>query len=145
MEKPEKVAPEKGPGVRTFNVFVEDEYYKVDVEAVGGSPTIAVPPRISAAPPPPPPTTKAPPKAEAKKAAATATAEGTEMLAPMPGMIIRYLVNVGDKVKAEDPVVILEAMKMQNTIPSPVDGVVKAVNFGPGSSVGKNDVLAVIG
>jgi oxaloacetate decarboxylase alpha subunit/pyruvate carboxylase subunit B len=63
----------------------------------------------------------------------------------MPGMIIRYEVNVGDKVKAGDTIVILEAMKMQNTIPSPVDGVVKAINFSPGASVGKNDVLAVIG
>ncbi|MDY7019314.1 MAG: pyruvate carboxylase subunit B [Chloroflexota bacterium] len=144
VEKPEKAVPEKGSGVRTFNVFVEDEYYKVDVEAVGSSPTVSVSPRVSAVDAPPPPAPKISPKAEEKKEPATAVAEGTEMPAPMPGMIIRYLVNVGDKVKTGDPVVILEAMKMQNTITSPIDGVVKAINFGPGASVGKDDILAVI-
>jgi biotin carboxyl carrier protein len=62
----------------------------------------------------------------------------------MPGTVIRYVVNVGDRVKAGDIVVILEAMKMENGIPSPADGVIKALNFGPGASVKKGDVLAVI-
>ncbi|TET50704.1 MAG: pyruvate carboxylase subunit B [Dehalococcoidia bacterium] len=145
VEKPEKVVPEKGPGVRTFNVFVEDEYYQVDVEAVGGSPTITVLPRENAvATPPPSPAAKATQKAEAKEASPAAVAEGTKVLAPMPGMIIRYLVNIEDKVKAGDPLLILEAMKMQNTIPAPADGAVKAINFGPGDSVNKDDILAVI-
>jgi len=145
-EKPEKVVPERGPGVRTFSVFVEDEYYKVDVEAVGGSPTITVSPRASAVAPSPTPSTtiKAPPKVEEKKAPPAAVAEGTKVLAPMPGMIIRYLVSVDDKVKAGDMLLILEAMKMQNTISAPVDGVVKAISFGAGDSVNKGDILAVI-
>jgi len=145
-EKPEKVVPERGPGVRTFSVFVEDEYYKVDVEAVGGSPTITVSPRASVVAPSPTPSTtmKAPPKVEEKKAPPAAVVEGTKVLAPMPGMIIRYLVSVDDKVKAGDALLILEAMKMQNTISAPVDGVVKAINFGPGDSVNMGDILAVI-
>jgi pyruvate carboxylase subunit B len=64
--------------------------------------------------------------------------------APMPGMVIRYLVNVGDKVKAGDPLLILEAMKMQNTIPSPVDGAVITINFESGAAVKADDVLAVV-
>jgi biotin carboxyl carrier protein len=145
-EKPEKVVPEKGPGVRTFNVFVEGEYYEVDVEAVGGSPTFTVSPRASAVAPSPTPSTtiKASPKAEEKKAPPAAVAEGAKVLAPMPGMIIRYLVSVDDKVKAGDTLLILEAMKMQNNISAPADGVVKAVSFGPGDSVNKGDILAVI-
>jgi len=145
-EKPEKVVPERGPGVRTFSVFVEDEYYKVDVEAVGGSPTITVSPRASVVAPSPTPSTtmKAPPKVEEKKAPPAAVVEGTKVLAPMPGMIIRYLVSVDDKVKAGDTLLILEAMKMQNTISAPVDGVVKAISFGAGDSVNKGDILAVI-
>jgi len=145
-EKPEKVVPERGPGVRMFSVFVEDEYYKVDVEAVGGSPTITVSPRASVVAPSPTPSTtmKAPPKVEEKKAPPAAVVEGTKVLAPMPGMIIRYLVSVDDKVKAGDTLLILEAMKMQNTISAPVDGVVKAINFGPGDSVNMGDILAVI-
>ena len=64
--------------------------------------------------------------------------------APMPGMIIRYEVNVGDRVKAGDVVVIFEAMKMQNNIPSPIDGTVKALSFKPGDPVPKDAVMAVI-
>jgi pyruvate carboxylase subunit B len=145
-EKPEKVVPERGPGVRTFSVFVEDEYYKVDVEAVGGSPTITVSPRASAVASSSTPSTaiKAPPKVEEKKAPPAAVAEGTKVLAPMPGMIIRYLVSVDGKVKAGDKLLILEAMKMQNTIPAPIDGVVKAINFGAGASVNMGDILAII-
>ena len=64
VEKVEKRVPEKGPGVRTFNVFVDDGYYKVDVEAVGGSPAITVSPRVNAVAAPPSPA----PKAEERKA-----------------------------------------------------------------------------
>jgi biotin carboxyl carrier protein len=132
--------------VRTFSVFVEDEYYKVAVEAVGESPTITVSPRASvvASSPAPSTTIKAPPKVGEKKAPPAVVAEGTKVLAPMPGMIIRYLVNVDDKVKAGDTLLILEAMKMQNTILAPIDGVVKAINFGVGDSVNKGDILAII-
>jgi len=145
-EKPEKAVPEKGAGVRTFNVFVEDEYYEVDVEAVGGSPTFTVSPRASAVAPSTTPSTtiKTSQRVEEKKDPPAAVAEGTKVLAPMPGMIIRYLVSVDDKVKAGDTLLILEAMKMQNTISSPVDGVIKAINFGVGDSVNKGDILAVI-
>jgi len=146
VERAEKVVPEKGPGVRTFNVFVDEEYYKVDVETTGGAPvvTLSAAPKTSVSSPSPPPATKEPPKVEQKKASSTAVAEGVRVLAPMPGMIIRHLVNVGDEIKAGDPLVVLEAMKMQNTIPSPVDGTVMALNFGPGDSVQKDSILVVI-
>jgi pyruvate carboxylase subunit B len=145
-EKPERVIPEKGPAVRTFNVFVEGEYYQVDVEAVGGSPTITVSPHASVVAHSPTSSTivKAPPKVEEKKVQPVAVAEGMKVLAPMPGMIIRYLVNAEDKVKAGDTLLILEAMKMQNNISAPIDGVVKVINFGAGASVNTGDILAVI-
>jgi oxaloacetate decarboxylase alpha subunit/pyruvate carboxylase subunit B len=63
----------------------------------------------------------------------------------MPGMIVRYEKNVGDTVKKGDTVVVLEAMKMENALPSPAGGTIKAINFSSGDSVAKNDVLAVIG
>ena len=147
VEKPERVVPEKGPGVRTFNVFVEGEYYEVGVEAVGGSPIIAVSPRASTVAPSPisHTTMEATSKVEAKKSPPAVVADGTKVLAPMPGMVIRYFVNVGDSIKAGDPLLTLEAMKMQNSVPAPVDGLVKAVNFRPGDTVNKDDILAVIG
>jgi pyruvate carboxylase subunit B len=148
VKKPEVAPPPKGPGVRTFNVFVGDEYYQVDVEPVGGS----------AATPLAPPTarTVAPAAATPGPAAPTAPAQkeeappaevapgGEAIVAPMPGMVIQYEVKVGDKVKAGDLVVVFEAMKMQNNIPSPIDGTVTAINFAPGDSVAKDAVMAVI-
>ncbi|MCL0093322.1 pyruvate carboxylase subunit B, partial [Dehalococcoidia bacterium] len=135
VERVEKPIPEKGPGVRTFNVFVEDEYYEVEVEAVGGASATRVLPS---------PAPAATPVAEREVAPAPTVAEGEKIVAPVPGMIIRYEVKVGDRVKAGDTVVILESMKMENTIPAPVDGTVAAINFETGATVGKGDVLAVI-
>jgi len=63
---------------------------------------------------------------------------------PMPGTVIRYMVKVGDKVKAGDIVLMLEAMKMENAIPAPVAGTIKAVNFVAGAAVKKGEVLAII-
>ncbi|MGQ9573090.1 MAG: pyruvate carboxylase subunit B [Dehalococcoidia bacterium] len=150
VEKKEVAAPAKGPGVRTFNVFVGDEYYQVEVEAVGGSPAMSVASPVAAnvAPAAPPAGSAAPPapaKKEAPPAAAAELAPGdVAITAPMPGMIIRYEVSVGDKVKEGDVVLIFEAMKMQNSIPSPIDGTVKAINFGAGDSVAKDAVMAII-
>jgi len=151
VEKKEVVTPLKGPAVRTFNVFVGDEYYQVDVEAVGGSPVMAAASSAgSATPAPAAAAPAAPPAATAKKEAAPATgavevaAGEAAIVAPMPGMIIRYAVNVGDRVQAGDAVVLFEAMKMQNSMPSPIDGTVKALPFKPGDPVPKDAVMAVI-
>jgi oxaloacetate decarboxylase alpha subunit/pyruvate carboxylase subunit B len=63
----------------------------------------------------------------------------------MPGMIVSYAKGVGDSVEAGETVVVLEAMKMENALPAPCAGTIKAINFSSGDSVAKNDVLAVIG
>jgi oxaloacetate decarboxylase alpha subunit/pyruvate carboxylase subunit B len=67
------------------------------------------------------------------------------MLAPMPGMIVSYEKQVGDSVSEGETILVLEAMKMENALPAPTSGTVKAVNFSSGDSVKKGDVLAVIG
>ncbi len=61
--------------------------------------------------------------------------------APMPGLIIDMKVNAGDTVKAGDPLLILEAMKMENIIKAPGDGQVKTIKAKKGDSVEKNQVL----
>ena len=71
-------------------------------------------------------------------------AEDAAITAPMPGMIIRYEVNVGDKVKAGDVVVVFETMKMENHIASPIDGTVKAVSFAAGATVPQGAVMAIV-
>jgi len=81
---------------------------------------------------------------EEAKAVEEEVVGGTPLLVPMPGTIIRYLVKEGDEVKAGDGVVVLEAMKMENVLPAPEDGKIKAMNFKPGDKVNTNDVLAII-
>ena len=61
--------------------------------------------------------------------------------APMPGLIIDLKVKTGDKVKAGDPLLVLEAMKMENILKSPGDGMVKKVKVEKGNSVEKGQVL----
>lgn len=61
--------------------------------------------------------------------------------APMPGLIIDLKVKEGDEVKANDPLLILEAMKMENILKSPGEGIVKSIKVKKGESVEKNQIL----
>jgi oxaloacetate decarboxylase alpha subunit/pyruvate carboxylase subunit B len=154
-----KAGPEKSENLRTFNVFVDDDYFEVGVDEVGGSPVIsylqqmpAAPatapapavPAAPAAPAAPAPAAEAPKEAPAPAAPAAAV-EGTPLAAPMPGMIVSYAKQVGDSVSEGETVVVLEAMKMENALPAPVSGTIKSINYSSGDSVAKNDVLLVIG
>lgn len=58
-----------------------------------------------------------------------------EISTPMPGKVVKVLVNAGDQVKSGQPLVIVESMKMENEIKSPTDGEVVAVNFTNGDLV----------
>ena len=86
----------------------------------------------------------APAAAPAAPAAAPVSAEGTKVLAPMPGAILNVNVSVGAAVKAGDVLMVLEAMKMENDIVAPCDGVIKQIPVTKGSTVNTDDVLAVI-
>ena len=66
---------------------------------------------------------------------------GGVLRAPMPGLVVRVLVEPGQRVAAEAGVVVLEAMKMENQLKASVAGVVKAVRVGPGKVVEKGEVL----
>lgn len=61
--------------------------------------------------------------------------------APMPGLILDIKVKAGDVVKANDPLLILEAMKMENVLKSPGEGTIKSVTVQKGDKVEKNHVL----
>jgi pyruvate carboxylase subunit B len=62
----------------------------------------------------------------------------------MPGTIVDVLVKVGTRVRAGDPVLVIEAMKMENEVPAPIAGTVKAVNVGKGDSVNPDEALVEI-
>jgi biotin carboxyl carrier protein len=59
----------------------------------------------------------------------------------MPGMVLKILITEGDQVKKGDALLVLEAMKMENIIKSPADGLVKKINAVQGTAVEKNQVL----
>lgn len=61
--------------------------------------------------------------------------------APMPGLIIDVKIKAGDSVKINDPVLILEAMKMENVLKSPGEGTIKSISVKKGDKVEKNQVL----
>jgi biotin carboxyl carrier protein len=69
------------------------------------------------------------------------TAKIREVKAPMPGMVLKVFVAVGDQIKKGDNLFILEAMKMENIIKSPDDVTVKVVKIKPGDKVEKGKVL----
>ncbi len=152
--------PGKGPGLREFNVFVGGEHYSVEVEEVGGRPRI----RAVGDTAPIVKKNKVRDKVERKgkeKEAAKAIAEEVRkekglqhakhaedgeliVVAPMPGMVLQYEVEEGDKVDVGDVLVVLEAMKMQNSLTSNVAGIVKSLKVAPGTSVEKDQVLLTI-
>ena len=64
-----------------------------------------------------------------------------EIKAPMPGLVLKLLVKEGEAVKKNDPVLILEAMKMENVIKSPGDGTVKKIHAQEKAAVEKGQLL----
>ncbi len=82
--------------------------------------------------------------AKFQKVAGEATGE-TVVKAPIPGLVRRIAVKPGDTVAKDQTLLTLDAMKLENEIPSPRDGVVKSVQVQPGLPVDKGQPLVVIG
>ena len=117
--------------MRNFIVTIDGKNYSVGVEEVGESDS---------------PVTFAP-VAEAPKATLApkaVSAKGEKVLSPFSGLIKNILVEDGATVKKDQPIIVLEAMKMDNEITSPCDGNVK-LSVAKGANVDTNAVLAVIG
>jgi len=74
-----------------------------------------------------------------------ASAAAAEVRAPIPGLITKVLLKAGDAVKKDQPVLCLDAMKLENEIAAPKDGTVKSVDVQPGQAVEKGQSLFVIG
>lgn len=64
-----------------------------------------------------------------------------DIKAPMPGLIIEIMVSAGDEVKKGDPLLILEAMKMENVIKASGDGTISEIKVNKGDSVEKNQLI----
>ena len=119
-----------------YRITVDGKTYEMDVELIGAN-GAAVQPVAKAAPAPVVSAPAAPAPAASKPAAASTGA----VTAPMPGTILKVLKASGDAVKAGDVVLILEAMKMENEVTAPADGVIGSLNLTEGSTVAGGDLL----
>ncbi|MGI2336618.1 MAG: pyruvate carboxylase subunit B [Dehalogenimonas sp.] len=158
-------APTPAGGLRYFYVHLDNQVYHVGVEPSAAGSSAPVIQQVQAAqtpanapaaasPPASQPAVAAPAKPEPMEIVKPQDAEvpktssndpvGEGVIAPMPGVVVRYEVEVGDKVKSGDTVVVLEAMKMAIDLPSPVNGTVAALKFVSGDRVSRDDVLAII-
>ena len=157
VEPPVKKQIPKPEGLRQFDVFVDDEYFLVEVTEKGvphivhsakiASSTPQAQVTQSSNPQPVPQSGKNNPQPVPNQFSAqpaSTAVEGTPVTAPMPGMLVRYEKKVGDKVKVGETLLVLEAMKMYNNIPSPVEGTVVSTPLNAGDSVGKGDVMIVV-
>ena len=117
-----------------YRITVDGKTYEMDVELIGANGAAVQPVAKAAAPVVSAPAAPAP---AAKPAAASAGA----VIAPMPGTILKVLKASGDAVKAGDVVLILEAMKMENEITAPSDGVIGSLSLAQGSTVAGGDLL----
>ena len=154
--------------LRKFKISIDGTQYLVEMEEVGAP--VPTPPDHAAPPPAPPPPAAPPPtpadlaapapapapaaapapapapaaapEPEAAPAAATPAPAGAHVQgAPMPGTILDIHLNVGDPVKANQPVMVLEAMKMESEIVAEVDGVIASIGVSKGDMVNPGDEL----
>jgi len=143
-----------------YKVNVDGKDYEVEVENIGsGNLEIKVGNKISMVniqdlslstgqQSPPKPTYQAPsytPKVESMPAQKPSSGKGEPVKAVMSGTVLSIKRKAGDKVAVGDVVLILEAMKMENEISSPSDGIIGAILVNPGQSINTGDTLFTIG
>jgi len=115
---------------RKFRIKIDGKVFEAEVEEIGGTPSVA--PKAAA------------PSRPAPVSAAPLPVSGNTVVAPMPGKIIAIKVSPGQKIQTGDSVVILEAMKMEQNIKSPLSGTVKDVLVKEGETVKKEQALLTV-
>ena len=130
--------------MRNFKITVNGKTYDVAVEEVGASAVVSAPVAIAAPVVTAPAPVAAAPAPVAAASVAATPANGEKVLSPFPGLIKNLLVDNGATVKKDQPILVLEVMKMDNDITAPCDGVV-TFSVAKGANVETDSVLAVIG
>lgn len=134
--------------MKKYKITVDGAVYNVEVEEVGESTAAPAsqPPAREKSPTPVADIPIETPKEPVKRVAQAQAAPGkANLISPMPGTIIKILVNTGDKVEQGQPLVILEAMKMENNINASTTGTVASVEVSPGQTVDTGQLLLTIG
>lgn len=122
--------------MRNFIVTIDGKSYNVGVEEVGGNTSETIRPVVTATVPVATPVAVAVP-------AKNENIAGEKVVSPFPGLIKNLLVAEGATVKKDQPILVLEAMKMDNDITSPCDGKISFC-VAKGANVESDAVLAVI-
>ena len=128
--------------MKTYNITVNGVTYTVEVEEVGATASAPAAAPVAAPAVAPAAAPKAPAAAPKAAPKATGAAGAVSVKAPMPGNIMKVNCTVGASVKKGDVLVVLEAMKMENDICAPADGVVASVEVAKGATV-ETDALLV--
>ncbi len=121
-------------------VTIDDQQF--EVEFIGGDVVPVAATAVAAPVAPPVPVTPAP--SAAKSAPGAAVGPGS-IVAPIPGRVVAIIVRVGDAVTANQVVLKLEAMKMENDIVTPTAGTVKEIAVSEGAEASAGQLLMVIG
>ncbi|OUL09923.1 acetyl-CoA carboxylase biotin carboxyl carrier protein subunit [Trichococcus shcherbakoviae] len=129
--------------LRKFKIAIDGKEYLVEMEEIGGVQQPVQAP-VAAAPAAPVAAPAAPAEQAAPAAAPVSAASGDAMTSPMPGTILRLLVNIGDEVKENQPLMILEAMKMENEVVANHAGKVAGIHVNQGQVVNAGDALITI-
>ena len=124
--------------MKNYTITVNGTVYDVTVEegGAGSAPVRAAAPAPKAAP--------AAPAAPAPAAAPAGDAGSIEVSASVPGKVFKVEASVGQTVKSGDPIIILEAMKMEIPVVAPEDGTVASIDVSVGDAVESGDVLATL-
>ena len=142
--------------MRNFRVTVNGSTYDVAVEELGASPGPGAAAEQNYAPPmpagqaPPSALVPGPTQAYAPRPVSAAppgpppSGPGYQVVCPMPGSVLGIPVSIGERVRANQVVILLEAMKMENEVCTPVSGVVSAISVTKGDMVNSGDVLIVV-
>ena len=134
--------------LRKFKISIDGTQYLVEMEEVGAP--VATPadaaPAAPAAPAPAPAPAPAAPEPAAAQAPAAPVSDGVpegahEQAAPMPGKILDIHVGLGDAVEVNQPVMVLEAMKMESQIVAEAAGTIASINVASGQMVNPGDLL----
>ena len=121
--------------MKSYTITVNGTAYEVTVEETGSVSAPAAAPK--AAP-------KAAPAAAPKAAAPAASAGSVKVTAGAAGKVFKVEASVGQAVKAGDPVIILEAMKMEIPVVAPKDGTVASINVAVGDAIEAGALLATL-
>lgn len=125
--------------MKRLRITVNGITYEVEVEVLADDDesVLHAPTSVNAVPPPKSPTrTDSPPTPTSPNPAGPGV-----LVSPIAGIVAEIKVNVGDQVKENDPLVVIEAMKMNSNVSSPIAGTIRAINVKVGNSVRQGQPL----